>query len=125
MVKPEWGIKRICHSCSARFYDMHRSPIVCPACGTEFTPVTSGRGSRSKLITPASEPIKPEIMEPNNSMELGADEEDITDDPALDILEEDDGNQDETIEDVSDLENDQVMLDVIDNNERKSGDADI
>jgi uncharacterized protein (TIGR02300 family) len=118
MVKPEWGIKRICQSCSASFYDMRRSPIVCPVCGTEFTPVSSGRGSRSKLAKPAPEPIKSEIMEPNISMESGVDEEDITDDPALDILEEDDGNQDETIEDISDLENDQVMLDAIDNNEK-------
>ncbi|MBS40845.1 MAG: TIGR02300 family protein [Rhodospirillales bacterium] len=123
MVKPEWGIKRICQSCNARFYDMRRSPIVCPVCGTEFMPVKSGRGSRPKLVTPAPESIKTEIMEPNNSMELEADEGDTLDDPALDILVEDDGNQDETIEDVSDLENDQNMLDVIDNSEGNPGDT--
>ena len=65
----------------------------------------AGRGSRSKLAKSAPEPIKSEIMEPNINMESGVDEEDITDDPALDILEEDDGNQDETIQDISDLEN--------------------
>lgn len=36
MAKPEWGTKRICQSCSARFYDFQRSPITCPACGAVF-----------------------------------------------------------------------------------------
>ncbi|MFP4126645.1 MAG: TIGR02300 family protein, partial [Alphaproteobacteria bacterium] len=36
MVKPEWGTKRICQSCGAKFYDFGRSPIVCPACGATF-----------------------------------------------------------------------------------------
>lgn len=38
MVKPEWGQKRQCQSCAARFYDMLRSPIHCPKCGTVFEP---------------------------------------------------------------------------------------
>ena len=36
MAKPEWGTKRICQSCGARFYDFGRSPIVCPACSAVF-----------------------------------------------------------------------------------------
>ena len=35
MVKPELGSKRVCVSCSARFYDLTKSPAVCPKCGTE------------------------------------------------------------------------------------------
>jgi uncharacterized protein (TIGR02300 family) len=35
MVKPELGNKRICVACSTRFYDLTRSPAVCPKCGTE------------------------------------------------------------------------------------------
>ena len=31
------GLKRICLSCSTRFYDMNKRPIVCPNCDTEFT----------------------------------------------------------------------------------------
>ncbi|WP_339852442.1 FYDLN acid domain-containing protein, partial [uncultured Nisaea sp.] len=34
MAKPEWGIKRTCQSCGARFYDLMKSPIVCPKCET-------------------------------------------------------------------------------------------
>ena len=36
MVKPEWGTKRVCQSCGAKFYDFQRMPIVCPACGATF-----------------------------------------------------------------------------------------
>jgi uncharacterized protein (TIGR02300 family) len=35
MVKPELGNKRICVACGTRFYDLTRSPAVCPKCGTE------------------------------------------------------------------------------------------
>lgn len=32
MAKPEWGTKRTCYSCGARFYDLRRDPAVCPVC---------------------------------------------------------------------------------------------
>ncbi len=35
MAKPELGLKRICVSCGAKFYDLTRQPAVCPKCGTE------------------------------------------------------------------------------------------
>ena len=35
MVKPELGTKRVCVACGARFYDLLRSPAICPKCGTE------------------------------------------------------------------------------------------
>ena len=35
MVKPELGTKRVCVSCGAKFYDLGKSPAVCPKCGTE------------------------------------------------------------------------------------------
>ena len=48
MVKPEWGTKRICHNCGARFYDLHRDPIVCPKCSTTFDPEALLRSRRSR-----------------------------------------------------------------------------
>ena len=36
MAKPELGLKRQCASCSTKFFDMNRNPIVCPKCGTVF-----------------------------------------------------------------------------------------
>lgn len=32
------GDKRVCEACETRFYDLLRSPIVCPSCGALFTP---------------------------------------------------------------------------------------
>ena len=38
MAKPEWGTKRTCHTCGARFYDLRRDTIVCPVCGAVHDP---------------------------------------------------------------------------------------
>ena len=38
MGKTEWGRKRICPSCSLKYYDFNRSPITCPSCNVEFDP---------------------------------------------------------------------------------------
>lgn len=35
MAKPELGTKRVCVSCSARFYDLQKILAACPKCGTE------------------------------------------------------------------------------------------
>jgi len=50
VVKASWGTKRTCQSCSARFYDLNKSPIKCPKCGREhdredFVKVRRGRGA--------------------------------------------------------------------------------
>ena len=36
MAKTDWGIKRNCVSCSTKFYDFNRNPILCPSCGKEL-----------------------------------------------------------------------------------------
>lgn len=38
LVKADLGIKRICPSCSARFYDLQKRPIECPKCAFSFEP---------------------------------------------------------------------------------------
>jgi uncharacterized protein (TIGR02300 family) len=35
MVKPELGLKRVCVACGAKFYDLTKSPAICPKCATE------------------------------------------------------------------------------------------
>ena len=49
MVKPEWGIKRHCQACGVNFYDLKRSPIICPKCDAEFDPEASVRPRRSRV----------------------------------------------------------------------------
>ncbi|MFQ6017235.1 MAG: TIGR02300 family protein [Kiloniellaceae bacterium] len=53
MAKPEWGTKRICQHCGAKFYDLHCSPIVCPNCDTEFDPEALLKSRRSRNAAPA------------------------------------------------------------------------
>jgi len=36
VAKPELGGKRICPNCATKYYDLNRSPILCPKCGTVF-----------------------------------------------------------------------------------------
>lgn len=38
MAEKNWGTKRVCLGCNARFYDFNKSPIICPSCGLEFDP---------------------------------------------------------------------------------------
>ncbi|MBS0271056.1 MAG: TIGR02300 family protein [Proteobacteria bacterium] len=65
MSKPEWGTKRICPSCNARFYDMCRQPIACPKCANVFDPDAFVKKRRGR--PPASEakqlPLPAELEE--------------------------------------------------------------
>ncbi|HEX9808460.1 MAG TPA: TIGR02300 family protein [Alphaproteobacteria bacterium] len=108
MAKPEWGTKHTCRECGAKFYDMRRSEIVCPKCGTEFVPTaTKTRRTRPEPEPEPETPAKAPAMT-DDAAESGSDE-------AFDGIEEvedADGkkNGDETedmIEDASDLGDDE------------------
>ena len=55
MAKPDWGIKRTCQNCGARFYDLHRDPIVCPNCQATYDPERQPR-ARRPVAAPRPEP---------------------------------------------------------------------
>jgi uncharacterized protein (TIGR02300 family) len=38
VVNPDWGIKRTCHSCGAKYYDFKKKAPECPSCNTLFDP---------------------------------------------------------------------------------------
>lgn len=48
MVKPEWGLKRICPNCGTRYYDFGREPATCPACGTVYDPEALLKSRRAR-----------------------------------------------------------------------------
>jgi uncharacterized protein (TIGR02300 family) len=114
VVKAEWGTKRICLNCGARFYDMNRDPIVCPACSTALDPVAQSRPRRARApaklaaVAAVADPVEAEVED-----EIEAEEEDevaaVADDEEDDDAEED---GESAIEDVSELGDDD-MADVI------------
>ena len=36
--KIDLGVKQLCPSCGAKFYDLHKRPAQCPKCGNVFDP---------------------------------------------------------------------------------------
>jgi len=61
VAKAEWGQKRICPSCSARYYDMKKKTPVCPTCGTTYDPENVMKARRGKVAAKAApEPHAPE-----------------------------------------------------------------
>ena len=70
MVKPEWGIKRLCQSCGARYYDFLRTPIVCPSCGTTFD-------SEAVLKSRRARPLPADDTKPKARKEVVAEVEDV------------------------------------------------
>jgi uncharacterized protein (TIGR02300 family) len=70
MAKPELGTKRVCVACGTRFYDLTKSPAVCPKCGTE-QPIEQPRPRRTggnvvedkrpKKVAPVAEDVDVEV----------------------------------------------------------------
>jgi uncharacterized protein (TIGR02300 family) len=60
MSKPARGTKRVCPSCAARFYDLGRSPIVCPVCQSVYQ-VTAAPSRRAERAAPV-EAKKPAVV---------------------------------------------------------------
>ncbi|KJV09113.1 hypothetical protein VZ95_13495 [Elstera litoralis] len=117
MAKPEWGAKRICHSCGAPFYDMCRDPIVCPKCGTTYDPEAILKSRRSRAPLPDDKPVKAAVVA---AVVDEADLADVADLPDVeaDLVEEDAvaDEDDDLMEDTSDLgEDEDDMAEVIEN----------
>ena len=70
MAKPELGTKRLCAGCGAKFYDLSKTPPVCPSCGTVFelvAPITRarpGEAARAAAAAAAARAAEAETPEP-------------------------------------------------------------
>ena len=90
MAIPEWGKKRICLACNTKYYDLNKSPIICPSCGSEFDPdiylkSRKGKNLSAKVVSEKKQNISEDIsniddIEPDTDDEVVSD-----DDPLLDI----------------------------------------
>jgi uncharacterized protein (TIGR02300 family) len=59
VAKPELGTKRLCASCSAKFYDLNKDPIHCPKCGAVYEVVVATRPTRPEPAAAAPAPRPP------------------------------------------------------------------
>ena len=120
MAKPDLGTKRLCASCGAKFYDLSKTPIVCPKCETVFVVAPVSSRSRPEpaaaAAARAAAVVEPEVVAPETAdaefvsleeadaetagAKTGAEGEEIEIDPALDadafIEEQEEGDADVT-----------------------------
>lgn len=138
-VNASFGTKRICPSCSGKFYDLNKNPANCPSCKHSFDPtvVLRARRGRKKADAQAAaareaarkkelslEDIEIEVEEvgdPVEDIEVMDDADDLEDiEEDIDTLEDhhphsssdDDDADDETI--MEDLGGDAVLIDELD-----------
>lgn len=123
MAKPEWGTKRICPSCGARYYDLRKDPPTCPSCGTVFDPEALLKSRRSRPL-PADEPkkaVKPVVddeeavadeveVAPDEAEEIEADA--VEGDDAAEVLEGDE-EDDVLLEDAEELSDEDDVGEVV------------
>ncbi len=90
--KPEFGRKVTCTACAVRFYDLTRTPAVCPKCGVEqprikprVTPVAraaavrwSGRQPPTPIVEAAA--AEPTLIETDPLEEVDEEEDEVADD---------------------------------------------
>jgi len=118
LAKPEWGTKRICPSCGARYYDLLREPVICPKCSTPLDPEAFRRARRARPAAPVEKELEPvvadEVDADLETEEIEAVEEE--EEEAGVALEEGEEEEEELIEDASELgEDEDDMAEVIDN----------
>ena len=87
MAKPEWGKKRICLACNTKYYDLNKSPIICPSCGSEFDPdiylkSRKGKNLSAKVVSEKKQNMS-EDMSNIDDIETDTDDEVVTDDDPL------------------------------------------
>ena len=98
MVKPELGVKRVCGSCGAKFYDLNRDPILCPKCGTVFDVQAALKPRRAKaVVDPDAADLPEDVIDADDTDD---EEEDVIEDTSE--LGEDDDDVAEVIEKVDD-----------------------
>jgi len=114
VANPRWGTKRICQSCATKFYDLAKSPIVCPACGVVFDPEALLK-SRRPRAAPKAEPPKPKKPKPAPVADDDDDDSETEDfeDAEADAEVGDDDDDENFIEDTSDLGDDDDVGEVV------------
>ncbi len=139
MSKPEWGIKRVCPSCSIKYYDFNKKPIICPKCEFEFDPDLLLKSRKGRSIATKSEDnvvssnVKKEeetLEQDINSIENNEeileidDETDIKDDDIANNIEEKINDDDDDIDIIDEVleDKDDFSIEIDDEDDKSSED---
>ena len=92
MANPELGVKRRCLSCAAPFFDLNRTPILCPKCGAAFQIVELAHSRPKWAPTPLATIKTPAVVDPieADAADSEAEDEDAEDESTILPIEEDD-----------------------------------
>lgn len=101
MGKVDLGMKLTCESCGARFYDLSKTPAICPKCGAKNARPQVFR-SRRPSEERAEKKALAAVVAPEKKLEEDVDVEAGDDDEAEDV-----------IEDTSDLGEDDSDVEVV------------
>ena len=109
MAKAEWGVKRLCQGCGAKFYDFLKDPSTCPSCGKTFDPealrARRSRSNTAKAVKPVAAVKKAEAKSDSDDKkskkkDLATEEPDDENDTAAD------SGDDDVLVDTEDLDGD-------------------
>ena len=104
MPKEEWGVKRVCPSCSTRFYDLQRDPMICPSCAHSFSLESLNAGKGRTLVADKSEkPAKTEDDDLLDDDTVLDDDDDV--DLGDDVLDDDDDDDNVSLDEIADVSN--------------------
>ena len=105
MIGKEFGVKRDCQNCGAKFFDLKKKVPTCPKCGTEFVAVkartrkTAAKQEKEVAVVADVPADKKSDSEEEALNEIGAE---------LDVEVDDDNDEEDTlIEDTSDIGDDE------------------
>ncbi len=89
LVKADLGIKRVCPSCGARFYDLQKRPIECPKCAFSFEPESLYKQRRPRQPEPvAAEPVRVVRDEDDEDAEEETEDAEVDGEAAEEVIEE-------------------------------------
>lgn len=116
------GLKRICMSCGARFYDLNKKPIICPTCKTEFTGEIKVKSRRGRL---PGDIAGSQVEEDTAAEETEEATEEVEQDDETVSLEEIDEDGDDADDDAIELDDDIDIEDDVDDLDDDDIDEDI
>jgi len=115
LAKPDLGTKRICLTCATKFYDLDRSPILCPKCGAPFQIAALQRaraevvddGDEAEVLAPVADFVPLEAVDADDPAKVA-----VTDD--IEIEDDVIGDDDDTFLEPEEDEDDGDVADLID-----------